>query len=218
MTDSTPTCGKLRLIFGGTFDPIHWGHLRPALNALTWLQADELRLLPSAQPPHRDYPGATAAQRLTMTQLAAAAFPQVHADDWELQQDRPSYTVQTLAELKQRWPHDILVFLLGDDAIAKLNGWHQWQALLDHAHFAILSRPDQAADWQPEVTDFFADRWLTEPAELRQAAQGCAIRVANDTYPIAATTVRHRIQQQLPWESLVPPAVAAFIQTEGLYR
>ncbi|RUO41390.1 nicotinic acid mononucleotide adenylyltransferase [Pseudidiomarina aestuarii] len=218
MTELTPTCGRLRLILGGTFDPLHWGHLRPALNALSWLQADELRLLPSAQPPHRDYPGATAEQRLKMTELATAEFPHVYADDWELRQNRPSYTVQTLEELKQRWPQDTLVFLLGEDAIAKLNGWYQWQDLLNHAHFAILSRPDQAPTWQPEVTDFFANRWLTSPRELRRSAHGCAIRVANETYPIAATTVRHRIQQQLPWESLVPPAVAAFIQTEGLYR
>ncbi|HET8817195.1 MAG TPA: nicotinate-nucleotide adenylyltransferase [Pseudidiomarina sp.] len=209
---------RLRLILGGTFDPIHWGHLRPALNALQWLQADELRLLPSAQPPHRDYPGASAQQRLMMAKLAAGDYTNVYADDWELRQSRPSYTAQTLSELKQRWPQDTLIFLVGDDAVARLNTWHTWRELLEHAHFAILSRPDNAPQWHPDVTKFFANQWLTDPSELRHSQHGHVIRIPNETQSIAATTIRTMIQQKQPWEPLVPPTVAAFIHSHGLYR
>lgn len=218
MSHSQPKTRRLRALLGGTFDPIHWGHLRPALHALEWLEADELRLIPSAQPPHRDYPGASAEQRLAMVKLATDNDPNVYADDWELNQSRPSYTTQTLSELKRRWPNDTLVFLLGEDAIAKLNTWYLWRELLDHAHFAILSRPDNAPQWHPEVTDFCANRWLTNPVELRQSDHGSIIRVPNATQSIAATDIRTMIQRQQSWEPLVPPAVAAFIRSQGLYR
>lgn len=218
MSDQTTRPRKVRLILGGTFDPIHWGHIRPALDALTWLAADELRLMPSAQPPHRDYPGATAEQRLAMATAVAAEFEQVVAEDWELAQSRPSYTAQTLAELKQRWPNDSLVFLLGDDAMASLNRWHAWQSLLDHAHFALLARSTNAPPWPPAVTAFVAQRWLQHPDQLRQSDSGGVIRIPNSNQPIAATEIRAAIQSNADWDHWVPSSVAAYIRLHGLYR
>lgn len=208
----------MRVILGGTFDPIHWGHLRPAAAACEWLKAGALHLLPSAQPPHRDYPGASAEQRLHMAQLAARELSNCQADDWELRQSRPSYTDQTLAELKRRWPDDTLVFLLGDDAFAKLHTWHNWLQLTDHAHLVVLQRPDSNDGWSPEVLSFYQDRYATTSADLQRRESGLILLAPTPEVTISATAIRTAIANGESWEHWLPLAVADFIKSQHLYR
>ncbi|MDX1705080.1 nicotinate-nucleotide adenylyltransferase [Pseudidiomarina sp.] len=208
----------MRLILGGTFDPIHWGHLRPAAAAREWLRADMLHLLPSAQPPHRDYPAASADQRLSMVQLAARELACCQADDWELQQARPSYTVQTLAELKRRWPDDTLVFLLGDDAFANLDKWHNWQQLTAHAHLVVMQRPNHSPGWSPEVLSFYQDHYATTPMELTRRSSGLVLLAPTPEVTISATAIRTAIARGEAWEHWLPLAVADFIKSHHLYR
>ncbi|KFZ31550.1 hypothetical protein IDSA_02240 [Pseudidiomarina salinarum] len=208
----------MRVILGGTFDPVHWGHLRPAAAAREWLKADALHLLPSAQPPHRDYPGATAKQRLTMAQLAARELSCCQADDWELCQPRPSYTEQTLAELKRRWPDDTLVFLLGDDAFANLHSWHNWLQLTDNAHLVVMQRPDTSAGWSPEVLSFYQDRYATNPTDLKRRDSGLILLAPTPEVAISATAIRTAIASGEAWEHWLPLAVADFIKSQHLYR
>jgi len=208
----------MRAILGGTFDPIHWGHLRPAQAVAAHIGADLLQLMPSAQPPHRGYPGASAEQRLAMTQLAAAELPACVAEGWELQQPRKSYTALTLAQLADKWRDDTLVFVLGEDAFAGLPQWYQWQHLLDHAHLVVMQRPHA----QPHFCDTL-QQWLntvlTESVQaLHQQRQGLVYLAETPAYNISATAIRNAIQTNQPWQQWVPASVAEFITRHQLYR
>ncbi|WP_127346868.1 nicotinate-nucleotide adenylyltransferase [Pseudidiomarina mangrovi] len=210
----------LRLLLGGSFDPIHWGHLKPLLQAFELLQADQMVLLPSAQPPHRNGLGASAEQRFTMAQLAAAALAPAPccADDWELKQQRPSYTAITLAQLAERWPHDTLVFVLGDDAFAKLDSWYNWQQLLHHAHLLVLQRPQAKVPWSPALQNLVQQRGAQSLLQLRQQTHGLIGFIASTDVAISATEIRAAISTQQPWQHLLPKTVANYIEQQQLYR
>jgi nicotinate-nucleotide adenylyltransferase len=208
----------MRAMRGGTFDPIHWGHLRPAQQVQKLIQADQLLLMPSAQPPHRGYPGATAKQRLDMAVQAATELENCQAEAWELHQHRPSYSAQTLAELKQRWPQDHLVFLLGEDAFAGLNRWYQWQRLFDHAHFVIMRRPHSQYQFCDELQKLLRQREITDPKLLKQRPSGSILMAETEPVDISATAIRHAIAQQLPWQHMVPETVYQYIEAHQLYR
>ncbi|MDP3877813.1 MAG: nicotinate-nucleotide adenylyltransferase [Methylobacter sp.] len=132
-------------IFGGTFDPVHFGHLRSALEVKDIFGLDEVRLIPCAMPPHRESPAVTAAMRLQMLALAIKNQPGLKIDTRELEryerQQTPSYMVDTLESLRQEFPHETLLLFIGTDAFKYLTGWHQWQRLFDYAHIVVLTRP-----------------------------------------------------------------------------
>lgn len=130
-------------MLGGTFDPVHIGHLRGALEVAELLELDELRLTPSARPPHRDMPSVTAEDRLAMVQSAVAGVSPLTVDDRELKRDKPSYTLDTLESMRAELaPRDQLFLLLGWDAFCGLPTWHRWEELLEHCHIVVLQRPD----------------------------------------------------------------------------
>ncbi len=128
-------------IFGGTFDPVHFGHLRPALEVQQALGLDEVRFIPAGQPPHRDMPHATAPQRLSMLQTAIEDQPGFAADEREIQREGPSYMVDTLALLREELGQIPLCLILGYDAFLGLPAWHQWHRLIELAHLVITHRP-----------------------------------------------------------------------------
>lgn len=195
----------LRVIFGGTFDPIHNGHVTTSLAAFAELNADVLHVMPSAQPPHRDYPGASAAQRLTMVELAYAEQPNVVAEDCELKRNGPSYSLLTLQEMQQRWPDDKLIFLLGNDAFAKLDTWYGWQELLDYADLAVMQRLAQDTPWTPAVQELVRSR----------SAQIKFLNTPN--VAVSATELRAAIAANGAWRDQVPAPVADFIEQHHLY-
>ncbi|MDE2091584.1 MAG: nicotinate-nucleotide adenylyltransferase, partial [Gammaproteobacteria bacterium] len=128
-------------IFGGSFDPIHFGHLRPVLEILDALSLDEIRFIPSGQPPHRQAPMATASLRLQMVKAAVAMEPRFIVDEREIERDAPSYTVDTLTELRQEFSGEALVLLVGMDAFLGLPGWYQWRRIFQCAHVIVAHRP-----------------------------------------------------------------------------
>lgn len=208
----------MRAILGGTFDPIHWGHLRSATNVCEQIHSDHLVLLPSAQPPHRSYPGATAEQRFAMATLAATEIPSCSADNWELLQSRKSYTQLTLEQFHQRWPTDTLVFILGEDAFAGLQSWHNWEHLLDHAHFVVMRRPHSHNVFSESLQRWLNKVQVKQPESLHQRASGCVYLAETPAFDISATAIRNAIQIDQPWQHLVPSSVANYIQTHQLYR
>jgi nicotinate-nucleotide adenylyltransferase len=135
-------------VLGGTFDPVHIGHLRGALEVAETLALDELRLTPSARPPHRDKPQVSAKDRLAMVECAVAGVAPLVVDARELQRDKPSYTIDTLELMRAELAVSDQVFLLlGWDAFCGLPTWHRWEELLQHCHILVLQRPD--ADSEP---------------------------------------------------------------------
>ncbi|ASL00425.1 nicotinate-nucleotide adenylyltransferase [Xanthomonas citri] len=215
---------QLRLYYGGTFDPIHLGHLAIACAAREELGAC-VRLVPAADPPHRPAPGATAAQRAQMLKLALANYPGLQLDTRELQRaahcDAPSYTVDTLRGLRaELGPAAPIAWLLGADAFIGLHHWHQWEALFGLAHFVVAARPGTAlalAD-APQLAAAVQGRWVASADELVGAPAGRLYLLHQPLRGESASMVRSRIATGAQWQSLVPPPVAGMIQREGLYR
>ncbi|MCC5043032.1 nicotinate-nucleotide adenylyltransferase [Xanthomonas campestris] len=218
--DSRP---KLHLYYGGTFDPIHRGHLAIACAARDALGA-QVHLVPAADPPHRPAPGATAAQRTRMLELALADLPGLLLDTREVrraaQGGAPSYTVDTLHEVRaQLGPAKPIAWLLGADAFVGLPGWHEWTELFGLAHLVIAARPGTALDLAdaPVLAQAVQGRWATDARDLLTAPAGRLWRLPHPLRGESASAVRSRIAAGGQWQDLVPSAVAAFIAEEGLY-
>lgn len=149
---------------------MHYGHLRPALEAQQALGLASVRLLPCRLPPHRARPGRDAGQRLDLLRLGAREVPGFRVDDRELHRSGPSYTVDTLRHLRQeQGSARPLVLLMGADSLAGLGRWHRWRELFDYAHVVVLDRPGHASQPDGEVAAEVAGRWLDGPGALRDA-------------------------------------------------
>lgn len=205
-------------LFGGTFDPIHHGHLRSALEVHEWLRLDELRLIPSARPPHRDIPGATAQQRLEMVRLAVQHADGLVVDDRELRRERPSYTVDTLESLRAELGDDVALFMVvGWDAFCGLPSWHRWTELLELASIVVLQRPDYDLDAPEVLKDLMAGRSVNGPSEAT-ACHGQIVGLTQTPLAISASHIRGLLAENRSPRFLLPGSVLGYIETNGLYR
>lgn len=209
----------LALHYGGTFDPVHAGHLAVARAARDALGA-RVAFLPAADPPHRAAPGASAEQRACMLELAIAGEAGFAVDRRELRRAGPSWTVDTLRELRhERGPDAPIAWLVGADAFRGLPDWHQWRALFDLAHFVVAVRPGHGLDALPaDLGEACAGRWLAHPAGLADRAAGGLFRLDMPLHPASATELRRRLRAGEPHGGWLTDAVAGFIGREGLYR
>jgi nicotinate-nucleotide adenylyltransferase len=204
-------------ILGGTFDPIHIGHLRGAIEVAELLGLDELRLIPSARPPHRRTPAASAQQRLAMVELAVAGVPPLLADDRELQRLQPSYTIDTLESLRgELAPDDQLFLLLGWDAFAGLPSWHLWQQLLNHCHLLVLQRPDTDRLLVPELQAMLVAQQVANTAAI-SGPNGQIVLMQQAPLAVSASHIRQLLGSGKSARFLVPDAVLAYIHAQGLY-
>lgn len=204
-------------ILGGTFNPVHIGHLRAALEVAEFMELDELRLIPSARPPHREAPQATAEQRLAMVELAVAGEPRLSVDDRELRRDRPSYTVDTLESVRGELAADDQLFLLlGWDAFCGLPGWHRWQELLSHGHLLVLQRPDADSEAPEALRDLLAARSVSDPLGLTGPG-GQISFIWQTPLAVSATQIRQLLASGRSVRFLLPDAVLAYIQAHDLY-
>jgi nicotinate-nucleotide adenylyltransferase len=204
-------------VLGGTFDPIHIGHLRSALELREQFGFEQLRLIPAASPPHRSRPAASASQRLAMLELAVADTPGLVADDRELRRAGPSYTIDTLAELRTELGAETsLSLVMGADACAALDSWHRWRELFELAHLVVIARPDfDLPATGPVATALRARR--AEPAALARRRAGAVVTAALTPLPIAATAIRALIAAGRSPRYLLPDAVAHYIADHHLY-
>jgi len=208
-------------IFGGTFDPIHFGHLRPALELYEQLALQRVHMIPSAVPPHRPQPHASAEQRLTMLELALAGQPGLVVDSRELERSGPSYMVDTLASLRGEVGETPLCLLLGVDAFLGLPEWERWQQLLELAHIVIAHRPGwqlQQANIPQALRQALSSRWLETASQLRERPAGGVWLQGVTPLAISATDIRERIAAGYSANYLLPAAVWQYIQQQGLYR
>jgi nicotinate-nucleotide adenylyltransferase len=206
-------------VLGGTFDPIHFGHLTTAQAAQTALQLDRVRFVPAAHPPHRtDSPRADGYHRLEMIRLAIGDEPDWEVSDYELERAGPSYTADTLAALHHDGfePSD-LFFITGADAFAEIATWHRYPAVLDAAHFVVVRRPGTSLDGLHERLPELVAR-MTTPTDRPDLGRPRIILIDAPTADVSSTTIRHRISRGEPIDGLVPPAVAAYIAQNQLYR
>lgn len=204
---------SLRICFGGTFDPVHDGHIAIARYAREICRAD-VAFIPSADPPHRQKPLATARQRADMLQLAIDGMPGFYTDLRELQRDKPSYTVDTLrgirSEIGMQKP---LAWLIGADAFSQLHTWHEWQELFELAHFVVAVRPGYSM-LSPNFS--ILERLCDRPAQLTQIPAGLVFSLECPLRSESASDIRRALAAGQPPAGL-NPAVQAYIQKHGLY-
>ena len=204
--------------FGGTFDPVHFGHLRLALELKQQLQLDELRLLPCFIPPHRATPRVSAQERLQMLQLALADCPELGWDARELQRNAPSYTYDTLCELRSELGAEAsLCWCMGMDSLVGLDTWHRWQELIGLAHLVVVARPGWALPTTGPVAELVA-RHRAQPGELHTAAAGKLIVCEARLLPISASEIRAQIGAGQSPQFLLPDSVWRYIREQQLYR
>lgn len=205
-------------ILGGTFDPVHYGHLRPADEVRKRLALDEVRVIPAAYPPHRATPVASARDRLRMVELAVREFPGFVADDREIRQGRPSYTVTTLESLRADVGARPLCLLLGADSFRGLETWHQWQRLPELAHLVVMHRPGWSMPQDADLPVWVRGRIRTDRADLARGSAGGVLSVAVTPQDISATDIRARIARGESAAAYLPAAVWTYIRDHHLYR
>ena len=205
-------------IFGGTFDPIHIGHLRMALELKEQLGLDEMRLLPCHQPPHRDAPQVSSMQRVEMLRIALQDCPELQLDERELHRDKPSYTYDTLLELRAELGDEVsLVLCMGEDAFAGLPNWYCWQELIRLAHIVVIARSGWAIPDSGDARDLL-NKHEREPKSLSHEPAGSIVLQSLRLLPISATEIRQLIQAGKSAQFLVPDAVWNYIKANQLYR
>lgn len=202
-------------IFGGTFDPVHYGHLRSALEVKEIFGLDEVRLIPSSQPPHRSQPHATANMRVQMLKLAIANQPGLIIDTREIDRAGFSYMVLTLESLRQEFPDKPLLLFIGSDAFNQLTSWYQWQRLFDFAHIVVLTRPGFAV---LQLDEFFAVRQTSDREQLSQQLSGKLYCQPITQLDISATAIRKIFADRRSPAFLLPDAVIAYINQNKLYQ
>ena len=203
---------KLMGILGGTFDPIHYGHLKPAAEVMHRLGLEQVRFIPNRLPPHREQPWLAVDDRRALVQLAIAEYPGFILDDRELQRDGPSYMVDTLGALKQDFPEHTLCLMLGSDAYAHFTHWHRWQAILDLCHLIVMTRPAaelaETADQQR-----LEPRTSTDARVLAESQCGQILIQSVSPVDVSATMIRHRLGQGQTIAGLVPESIREQLET-----
>ena len=211
-------------IFGGTFDPIHYGHLRLAEEIVETAKLSEVRFVPSGTPPHRGRPGAAAQHRVEMARLAIAGNDRFTVDDRETLRSGPGYTYDTLTELRSEiGSQRPVAVLLGADAFLELATWHRWRSLFDLTHFVVAYRPGFPIDtWQSRMPEplahEYAARYMQQPLAVHLAPAGGIAAVSMTGLDISATFVRNAVRAGSSPRYLLPEAVLNYIQTHALYR
>lgn len=208
-------------IYGGTFDPVHYGHLRPAMDVYEAFALGQIRFIPCGQPPHRELPVASAAQRLAMLQCAVADNPAFVVDDREIRRRGPSYMIDTLNSLRSDMPGAELYLILGMDAFAAFDRWHHWQDIPALCKLIVTHRPAFEPDkvtLNSELQKLVAARQVAGPAELAQGGAGALTFYPVTQLAISATDIRAAIRQQHSIKYLLPDTVAAMINEQGIYH
>lgn len=204
-------------IFGGTFDPIHFGHLRTAFELLQELELAEVRFLPAGEPPHRATPLCSASHRLAMVRAAAHEQPGFVVDDRETRRAGPSYTVQTLRELRAEFPGRPVCLILGMDAFLGLPQWHEWQQILRLAHLVVAHRPGWVAPDSGPLGALLSERGTTRHADLHATEAGRIHVRAVTQLEISSTDLRDLIVSGRDPRYLLPDAVREIIRDTGCY-
>jgi nicotinate-nucleotide adenylyltransferase len=205
-------------ILGGTFDPIHFGHLRSALEVLQALQLSEIRFIPCREPPHREKPIALPEQRLALVEQAIADQAGFVVDDRELDREGPSYTRHTLASLREDMPDKSICLLLGMDAFLSLPTWYRWREIPELAHMIVMHRPGSELSFSQELTDLIVRYRCNDPQSLHKKIAGQLIFQPVTQLDISATQIRYLLAQGGSPRYLLPDTVWAYIHSQGLYR
>ncbi|MCG6936242.1 MAG: nicotinate-nucleotide adenylyltransferase [Proteobacteria bacterium] len=205
-------------IYGGMFDPVHFGHLRPALEVQQALGLGEVRFVPVGQPHHRDAPRASATLRVAMLQAAIADQPGFVLDEREITRAGPSYMVDTLASLRAEVGRSPLCLILGYDAFLGLPDWHQWTRLIELAHLVVTHRPGWTTDALSDALQELVEQHRLAPGGLSRQPAGGVCFVPVTQLAISSTRIREQIGAGQDVRYLLPDQVVTLIKNNNLYR
>lgn len=204
-------------ILGGTFDPIHMGHLRMALELYENLDLLKVHIIPCYQPVHRKMPTASPEDRLAMVKCAIANESALFADDREISRNEPSFMIDTLLSLRAEYPDTPLCLILGLDAFLGFTSWHRWKEILDHAHIIVAHRPQYTIPAHGLIADIMKERAQIDPAYLHEHIAGGIIVRPITALEISATVIRNLIASGKSPRYLLPDAVYEYIKQHGTY-
>lgn len=235
---STQPINSPIFLFGGTFNPVHYGHLRLVENLHNLMPEAVVRMMPSATPPHRDAPDVSAEHRLNMVRLATQSMNHVVVDDRELKRQGPSYTSLSIDELATEYPNTAKILVMGDDAMAGFQSWHRWQDIIQQANILVIARPGATQQWlAAEVEPLIircdsvesllcsdavgSESRATLPptqASKASATTGRLYRYQCPLLDISATQIRQLITRQKSCRFLLPDSVIKYIEQYRLYH
>ncbi len=205
-------------ILGGTFDPVHFGHLRTALDVQQCLSLEQVRFIPCGEPPHRVAPIAEPLQRLSMVRAAIAGQEKFTLDDREIQRKGPSYMVDTLTSLKQDFHDKSLCLILGTDAFNGLDQWYQWQKIFELANIAVMQRPDIKGQTELNKRLFLQLKHRFVDADnLAKKQHGGICFVPVTQLDISATMIRQQWQQGKDIQFFLPESVLTLLRQQNIY-
>ncbi len=202
-------------IYGGTFDPVHFGHLRTAVEVREIFDLKKLLLLPSHQPPHRETPGASSNMRLEMLQLAVSNQSGLEVDTREIDRKGTSYMVDTLQLIHAEYQQQPLLLFMGLDAFAGLSSWHRWQALFDYAHIVVMDRPESK---KSVLSDFLKEKQVNDRQQLKRSLHGKLYFQKVTQMEISASQIREIFFKQKNPAYLLPNEVISYIYQHKLYQ
>lgn len=206
---------RLICLFGGTFDPVHYGHLKPLNELQQYLAADAVYVLPASIPPHRPAPQASSEQRQNMLQLALREYPGFILDSRELERSGPSWTVLTLQSFRQQYPDASLCLVMGSDAFNGLSSWYHWQQIPQLANIIVIERAGMKTAKRP---DWATEHLVRDVDSLRESKSSSILYVSLKGYDISATEIRQRMAQKLDVTGMLPDNVIDYIRQNGIYQ
>ena len=206
-------------LFGGTFNPVHLGHLKIAEEMADLLQVEQMRLLPCSIPPHREAPEVGAKQRLAMLRLALANQSVLMSDDLELNRAGPSYTIDTLKLVREDVGESVPLFLcLGMDVLSTIDTWQRWQELLNYCHIAVSPRPGWAQPEKGNLANWIDRHRLDNLTEVKKASHGHIYFCDLMMLELSSTAIRENIKRGESISSMTPDAVVDYIKQHQLYK
>ena len=211
-------------IFGGTFDPVHLGHLGAIQQLDQHLHFDKIHWVLSARPPHKNLVSASIADRFDMLQLALANYPTYSADDCEINRPERSYTYHTVQHFKRRYPGQVLCLIIGGDSLAQLSRWYRYRELIDDIHIVVMARPGHSF----AVPDVLADRVFTSAAEMVSQPDHALLLFEQTNYAVSSTRVKQILAEidygcalaefREVFKDLLPMSVIDYIHGRQSYR
>jgi len=204
-------------LFGGTFDPVHLGHLHAAELLLDEFSLSEIFFIPAYQPVHRDQPLATSDQRLEMLQLCLSGSEHLSLDRREVNRGGASYALYTLQEYRSDYPEDELFFIIGTDAFNAIDNWHEWQSLFDYCHFIVLPRPGFKLQYSSAVQSHIDSLAADEHRDDVVPKTGQVLLSKKAMLELSATQVRTAIQNKQNIAALISEKVAQYIEDHNIY-
>jgi len=206
-------------ILGGTFDPVHYGHLRPAMDVRSALGLADVRFIPVGTTTHREQPEASAAQRQAMLLRAIEDVDGLRVDDREIKRNEPSYMIDTLRSLKTDFPAESFCLIIGIDAFLKLESWREWRSIVELVNLVVTYRPNFNLDSliESELKDYLS-RAKTDKQKIMASDSGLCYFCPVTQLDISSTMIRQMVKLDRPLNYLLPDTVITYLTQNELYR